>query len=40
MIEKGRFEIENEYADRIVAPQVTKEETDEFDVSLRPKTLA
>ena len=40
MIEKGRFEIENEYADRIVAPQVTKEETDEFEVSLRPKTLA
>ena len=40
MIEKGGFEIENEYADRIVAPQVTKEETDEFEVSLRPKTLA
>ncbi|MBQ2582128.1 MAG: Holliday junction branch migration DNA helicase RuvB, partial [Ruminococcus sp.] len=32
--------MENEYADRIVAPQVTKEETDEFEVSLRPKTLA
>ena len=40
MIEKGGFEIENEYADRIVAPQVTKEETDDFEVSLRPKTLA
>ena len=40
MIEKRGFEIENEYADRIVAPQVTKEETDEFEVSLRPKTLA
>jgi len=40
LIEKGGFEIENEYADRIVAPQVTKEETDEFEVSLRPKTLA
>ena len=40
MIEKGGFEIENDYADRIVAPQVTKDETDEFEVSLRPKTLA
>ena len=40
MIEKGGFEIENEYADRIVAPQVTKEEADDFEVSLRPKTLA
>ena len=40
MIEKGGFEIENDYADRIVAPQVTKDETDDFEVSLRPKTLA
>jgi Holliday junction DNA helicase RuvB len=40
LIEKGGFEIENDYADRIVAPQVTKDETDEFEVSLRPKTLA
>ena len=40
MIEKGGFEIENEYANRIVAPQVTKDETDDFEVSLRPKTLA
>ncbi len=40
LIEKGGFEIENDYADRIVAPQVTKDETDDFEVSLRPKTLA
>ncbi len=41
MIEKGGFEIENDYAGRLVAPQATtQEESDDFDVSLRPKTLA
>ncbi len=40
MIEKGGFEIENEYAGRIVTPQATKDEADEYEVSLRPKTLA
>ena len=41
MIEKGGFEIENDYAGRLVAPQATtREESDDFDVSLRPKTLA
>lgn len=39
MIEKGGFEIENDYAGRLVAPQVTKDENEEFEVSLRPKTL-
>ncbi len=39
MIEKGGFEIENDYAGRLVAPQVTKDENEDFEVSLRPKTL-
>ncbi len=39
MIEKGGFEIENDYAGRLVAPQVTKDESDDFETSLRPKTL-
>lgn len=39
MIEKGGFEIENDYAGRLVAPQVTSDENEDFEVSLRPKTL-
>jgi len=39
LIEKGGFEIENDYAGRLVAPQVTKDENEDFEVSLRPKTL-
>lgn len=35
MVETGEFDFEN----RIVAPEVTKEDTEEIDVSLRPKTL-
>lgn len=35
MVETGEFDFEN----RIVAPEVIKEDTEEIDVSLRPKTL-
>lgn len=36
MIETGEFDFEN----RVVAPQVIKEDESEFDYSLRPKTLS
>ena len=36
MIETGEFDFEN----RVVAPQVIKEDDNDFDYSLRPKTLA
>lgn len=35
MVETGEFDFEN----RIVAPEVIKDDTEEIDVSLRPKTL-
>lgn len=40
MIEKGGFEIQNDVENRIVASQLTKNESEDYEVSLRPKTLA